>query len=267
MQDIVDFKRVERRKQDKKSTVSKPMFANEIKPKQSKHRNRQVFQTMEEIDDSVRIEAIAFDMDGLLINTEDLYEEVTKELLTRRGKVFKEEVRRQMIGLPAPKAYEVLIESESLQETWEELHEETEGIFEGILETRLRRLEGVEQTLSLINSKGLSRCVATSSTKSFANKALSLTGILEHLDFVVTAEEVPRGKPHPDIYLEAAKRMGVQVQRMLVLEDSENGTKAGVAAGAYVISVPNKHTRHGDFTGAKWVVESLLDSKIQRLLK
>jgi beta-phosphoglucomutase-like phosphatase (HAD superfamily) len=54
---------------------------------------------------------------------------------------------------------------------------------------------------------------------------------------------------------------------MLVLEDSENGTKAGVAAGAYVISVPNKHTRHGDFTGAKWVVESLLDSRIQRLLK
>lgn len=87
------------------------MFANEIKPKQSKHRNRQVIQTMEEIADRVRIEAIAFDMDGLLINTEDLYEEVTKELLTRRGKVFKEEVRRQMIGLPAPKAYEVCFAS------------------------------------------------------------------------------------------------------------------------------------------------------------
>jgi hypothetical protein len=85
----VDNKRRERRKKDKKSTASKPMFANQIKPKQSKYRNRQVIQTMEEIADRVRIEAIAFDMDGLLINTEDLYEEVTKELLTRRGKLTK----------------------------------------------------------------------------------------------------------------------------------------------------------------------------------
>ncbi|MFM8571944.1 MAG: HAD family hydrolase [Pirellula sp.] len=213
-----------------------------------------------------QIKAVAMDMDGLLLNTEDLYEEVTKQLLSKRGRTFKDEVRRRMIGLPAPKAYEVLIQSELLEETWEELHEETEGIFEGILETQLKSLPGVEQTLQAIEQKGIPKCVATSSTKAFAAKALSLVGVLERLDFVVTAEEVTRGKPHPDIYIEAAKRMGVPVSQMLVLEDSENGTKAGVTAGAYVISVPNRHTAQGNFDGARWIAESLLDPYIQRLL-
>lgn len=212
------------------------------------------------------IHAVAFDMDGLLLNTEDLYEEVTKELLQRRGRTFKEEVRTKMIGLPAPKAYQVLIESESLEETWQELHEDTERIFEGILETKLQTLHGVEETLQAVKNKGLPRCVATSSTRAFALKALEIVGVLDKLDFVLTAEEVPRGKPFPDIYLEAAKRMGVETGKMLVLEDSQNGTKAGVTAGAYVISVPNRHTQKGDFQGARWIANSLLDEKIQSLL-
>jgi len=212
------------------------------------------------------IHAVAFDMDGLLLNTEDLYEEVTKELLQRRGRTFKEEVRIKMIGLPAPKAYQVLIESESLEETWQELHEDTERIFEGILETKLQTLHGVEETLQAVKNKGLPRCVATSSTRTFALRALEIVGVLDKLDFVLTAEEVPRGKPFPDIYLEAAKRMGVETGKMLVLEDSQNGTKAGVTAGAYVISVPNRHTQKGDFQGARWIANSLLDEKIQSLL-
>jgi HAD superfamily hydrolase (TIGR01509 family) len=213
------------------------------------------------------IHAVAFDMDGLLLNTEDLYEEVTKELLLRRGRTFREDVRRKMIGLPAPKAYQVLIESERLEETWQELHEDTERIFDAILETRLQTLQGVEETLQAVKNKGLPKCVATSSTRAFALRALEIVGVLDQLDFVVTAEEVPRGKPYPDIYLEAAKRMGVETQKMLVLEDSENGTKAGVSAGAYVISVPNRHTQEGEFQGAQWIAKSLKDDVIQSLLR
>ncbi|MFM7929752.1 MAG: HAD family hydrolase [Pirellula sp.] len=190
----------------------------------------------------------------------------TWKLLQRRGRTFKEEVRIKMIGLPAPKAYQVLIESESLEETWQELHEDTERIFEGILETQLQILHGVQETLQTVKTKGLPRCVATSSTRAFALRALEIVGVLDQLDFVVTAEEVPRGKPYPDIYQEAAKRMGVETGKMLVLEDSENGTKAGVTAGAYVISVPNRHTQKGNFQGARWIANSLLDEKIQSLL-
>lgn len=214
-----------------------------------------------------RIRGVAFDMDGLLLNTEDLYEDVGKELMRRRGKLYREEVRKQMIGLPAPNAFGVLIEQEGLSESWQELQRETDAIFEQILEQQLALMHGVEEILGIVEEQGLPRCVATSSTKKFAERALKLVGIWSRMDFVITAEDVPRGKPHPDIYEAAAARMGIKTEQMLVLEDSEHGTAAGVAAKAIVISVPNQHTRHGTFQGASAVAANLRDPQIQNLLK
>jgi beta-phosphoglucomutase-like phosphatase (HAD superfamily) len=94
-----------------------------------------------------------------------------------------------------------------------------------------------------------------------------MVGIYERFDFVVTAAEVGKGKPHPDIYQVAAKRMGVDPRNMLVLEDSENGTKAGVAAEAYVVSVPNRHTEQGRFHGAKLIAKTLLDEALWQLVQ
>lgn len=205
-------------------------------------------------------------MDGLLLNTEDLYQNVGMELMRRRNKEYREDVRRGMIGLPAPKAFGHLIEKEGLTETWQELQRETDAIFEEILETELALMSGVEALIDHLDSKGLPRCVATSSTRSFAERALGIAGILERMDFVITAEDVPRGKPHPDIYHAAAERLGIPVAAMMVLEDSEHGTAAGVAASAIVVSVPNDHTRHGKFDGAAFIAEDLQDPRIYQRL-
>jgi HAD superfamily hydrolase (TIGR01509 family) len=209
-----------------------------------------------------KIEAVALDMDGLLLNTEDLYQEVCQTLMARRGKRYDEEVRRKMIGLPARLAFGVLIEHGGLKDTWQQLQEETDALFEGILDSRLEPMPGVAQLMETIRAHGLPRCVATSSTTNFATKVLDQVGLLSQLDFVITADQVGKGKPHPDIYLAAAQRMGVSPDAMLVLEDSETGTKAGVTAGANVISVPNEHTRHGQFEGARFIAETLQDARI-----
>jgi pseudouridine 5'-phosphatase len=214
-----------------------------------------------------RIAAVAFDMDGLMLNTEDLYEQVGHILMERRGKRYREEVRSQMIGLPAPQAFGVLIREEGMSETWQELQSETDAIFEGILPTQLAAMAGLNELMIHLDRLGLPRCVATSSTQSFARKALSIVGMLDRVDFVITAEDVSRGKPHPDIYLAAAQRMSVDVDKMLVLEDSPTGTKAGVSSGAYVVSVPNEHTKHGIFEGSQWIAETLCDQRIYRLLE
>lgn len=214
-----------------------------------------------------KVKGVAFDMDGLLLNTEDLYQQVSVELMRRRGKEYREEVRRKMIGLPAPRAFGVLIEEEALKESWQQLQQETDALFEEILMEQLALMEGVEELLSIVERKGLPRCVATSSTRSFANKALGHTNILSRMDFVLTAEDVARGKPHPDIYEQAASRMGIETKDMLVLEDSEHGTAAGVAAKAIVVSVPNEHTKHGKFEGARIIVDTLLDERIKTLLE
>lgn len=215
---------------------------------------------------STKIDAVAFDMDGLLLNTEDLYGEVGQIMMQRRGKVYRDEVRRAMIGLPAPQAFGVLIEAESLQETWQELQEETDQVFDELLPTRLQLMPGVGELLTYLENKGVPKCIATSSTHGFAHKALHQVGVFQRFDFVITAADVAKGKPSPDIYEAAAARLGVATVNMLVLEDSPIGTKAGVAAGAYVVSVPNEHTIDGCFAGAKWVADSLKDQRLSLLL-
>ncbi len=213
------------------------------------------------------IGAVAFDMDGLMLNTEDLYGQVGHILMQRRGKTYRDEVRNQMIGLPAPQAFGVLIREEELSESWQDLQLETDEIFDSILPTQLAVMHGLSDLMDYLDELGLPRCVATSSTQSFAKKALGLVGMLERVDFVITAEDVSKGKPNPEIYLAAASRMSVAVENMLVLEDSPTGTRAGVTAMAYVVSVPNEHTKHGSFEGCQWIANTLRDERIYKLLQ
>jgi len=206
------------------------------------------------------IQAVALDMDGLLLNTEDLYEIVGEELMRRRGKTYRDAVRQAMMGLPAPKAYAVLIEAEGLTEDWLTLQSESDEIFEAILPTRLEVMPGAIHLIDQLDCLGLPRCVATSSRRIFAERALTMVGILGRVDFVITAEDVTNGKPYPDIYQASALRMNTTPERMLVLEDSAIGTSAGVAAKAHVISVPNRHTAGSNFRGAQMIAQIGLHS-------
>ena len=214
-----------------------------------------------------KIRAVAFDMDGLILNTEDLYDQVGTILMERRGRVYREEVRQQMIGLQAKLAFEILIREERLVETWQDLQKETDSIFEEILPHQLRAMPGLEEFLQEVDRFKLPKCVATSSTHAFARKALGQLNLLAAFDFVITAEDVEHGKPKPDIYLKAAARMNIAVEDMLVLEDSPKGTAAGVSAGAYVVSVPNEHTKKGKFHGCQWIADTLRDHRLFELLQ
>ena len=83
---------------------------------------------------------------------------------------------------------------------------------------------------------------------------------------MITASDVTNGKPSPEPYLLAADKLGVTPENLLVLEDSANGCKAGVAAGAYVVAVPSPHTQDHDFTGAAFVADTLLDARVHELV-
>lgn len=212
------------------------------------------------------IAAVAFDMDGLLINTEELYFDVFDELLARRGQRYTHELRRSMMGLPGPEAFAALIRHAALKDTAAALEEECDEIFSGVLPDRLALMPGVPELLAQIDARGIPRCVATSARRSFAVDSLTAVGVIERFDFIITAQEVARGKPFPDIYLAAAAQMGVAIECTLVLEDSQNGAQAGIAAGACTIAVPGDHSRDHDFSGAYRVANTLLDPAIARLL-
>lgn len=212
------------------------------------------------------IEAIAFDMDGLLVNTEDLYTEVGATLLQRRNRQFSKALKNAMTGLPGPQAFAVMIDWEGLDDTPEILAAESTEVFANLLPDRLRLLPGVIELLDHLDRLNLPRCVATSSSCQFANEVLEAVGVLSRIEFVITAADVAQGKPHPDIYLVAAERLRITPESMLVLEDSHHGTRAGVRSGACTIAVPGPHSEDHDFTGVHLRAQTLADPLIYALL-
>jgi pseudouridine 5'-phosphatase len=212
------------------------------------------------------IRAVAFDMDGLMVNTEELYSEVGDILLQRRGRQFTLQLKSAMMGLPGPQAFAVMIEREGLSDTAEVLALESDEIFIDLLPAKLRTLPGLEALLEQLDARALPRCIATSSPHHFARRVLEIIDMRHRFDFVITAQDVARGKPSPDIYLEAARRMGIAPQHMLVLEDSHHGSRAGLAAGACTVAVPGAHSHDHDFAGVHYRATSLSDVGIQSLL-
>ena len=215
---------------------------------------------------SSRIEAVAFDLDGLLVNTEELYQHVGSELLRRRGRTFEPDLLDAMMGRPQKVSLGIMIEWHGLTDTIETLAAETHQIFQSLLDTELRTMPGAVDLLDRLDAQGIARGVATSSGPAFARDVLSRVGLLERFAFVLTSADVSHGKPHPEIYQTAAQRLGIEPGAMLVLEDSQAGCKAAVAAGAVAVAVPGGHSRRHDFTGARFVAETLADPRIEGLL-
>ena len=215
---------------------------------------------------SSRIAAVAFDLDGLLVNTEELYQHVGTELLRRRGHSFEPDLLDAMMGRPQQVSLSIMIEWHGLADTVETLAAETYEIFQSLLDTELRTMPGAVELLDLLDARGIARGVATSSGPDFAHDVLGRMGIRDRFAFVLTSADVTHGKPHPEIYQTAARRLAVDPGAMLVLEDSQAGCKAAVAAGAVAVAVPGGHSRRHDFSGARFIADSLADPRIEALL-
>ncbi len=213
------------------------------------------------------IRAVVFDLDGLMVNTEEVFHLTSHELLRRRGKVATQALFNAMMGRRAREAFANMIEMMELSDSIDDLQDESENIFDGLLLTKLRTMPGLLELLDHIEASHLPKGVATSSDRVYMERMLGHFDLLHRFSIHLTAEDVTLGKPHPEIYLKAAQRIGVKPQEMLVLEDSHNGTKAAAAAGAHIISVPHEHSQHHDFSVAKHVASSLIDPVILDLIR
>lgn len=212
------------------------------------------------------IRAVVFDMDGLMFNTEEVFNRSGVELLRRRDKVATPALFHAMMGRRAHEAFACMIEMMELDESIEDLQAESEEIFDSLLDEILAPMPGLLQLLDVIEARNLPKAVATSSHRNYLNNILGRFDLLPRFSHTLTAEDVTNGKPHPEIYLKAAQTLQVDPSEMLVLEDSENGTRAAAAAGAHIISVPHEMSSHHDFSSAKAVATSLHDSVIHDLL-
>lgn len=212
------------------------------------------------------IRAVCFDLDGLMFNTEELYVEVGGETLRRRGKELTRELLDKMMGRPGRVAMQIMIDEHQLDATVDELQAESDVLFTGLLESRLRPMPGLPRLLDALEAADLPRAVATSSRLPFTTRVLELFDFLKRFAFVLTAEDVVEGKPDPAVYQLAAAKFGVDPNEMMVLEDSENGCKSAVAAGTFAVAVPGDHSRDHSFAGAALTADSLADPEIYAAL-
>jgi HAD superfamily hydrolase (TIGR01509 family) len=201
-----------------------------------------------------------------MFNTEDLYQGVGAELLRRRGKPFEAELLDAMMGCPARVALQRMIDWHQLDDSVAQLASETDELFASVLDERLDVMPGLLDLLTQLETGGLPKAIATSSGPAFVQTVLSKFDLAPRFEFVLTCDDVVQGKPHPEIYQQAAVRFGLQTHELLVLEDSQNGCRAAVAAGAVTVAVPGGHSLRHDFVGAALVATSLADPRLFELL-
>ena len=176
-------------------------------------------------------------MDGLMFNTEDLYDQVGQQLLSRRNHTFTHDLKMQMMGLPGPVAYQVMIDQLDLEDSTETLQTESDEIFADLLPREIQMMPGLLEVLQQVESLNLPKAIATSSHLDFAKLALGVFNLEPRFEFVLTPKDVTHGKPHPEIYLKAADRLGVTPSEILVLEDSVHGSRAATDAGAVTMTL------------------------------
>jgi HAD superfamily hydrolase (TIGR01509 family) len=210
--------------------------------------------------------ALVFDMDGLMFNTEELYEFVADEILRRRGKQCSGELIDAMMGRQPPVAIQIMIDWCQLDDTVQEIAAETEAIFAEILESRLATMPGLLELLDAAEATGIPKAVATSSGRRFVESVLARFDLHPRFEFVLTAEDIAQSKPHPEIYLTAADRLGLDPQRLMVLEDSQTGCQAALAAGAFTVAVPHGQSLGHRFDGVALIADSLADPRIYATL-
>lgn len=210
--------------------------------------------------------AVVFDMDGTILNTEMLYPQVSAEILRRRGYELTPELTDAMMGRPAPVAFQAMIDWHELADTIEILTRESNEIFADILEVSLGLMPGFTELFKSLRQANYPMAVCTSAEYDTAIELLDRFNVTPDLEFVIGGDQVENGKPHPEIYLSAASRLGVSPEQIVVFEDSQTGCRAAIDAGTHAIAVPGDHSRNHSFDGAKLIIDTLHDKRIYDLL-
>ena len=186
-----------------------------------------------------RVEAVVFDMDGLLLDTEIVYRAAMIEAGSVFGVAFTGEIYASMVGRTNPECGVLLRdlygEDFPVQAYFERVWSDVEDLLEA--ETKLKA--GVIEILDYLDDQGLPRAIATSNGMVSVEKYLGRFDLLSRFNAVVANADVVRHKPHPDPYLEAARRLGVDPAHCLALEDSHPGVRAAHAAGMMTVMVPD----------------------------
>ncbi len=196
-------------------------------------------------------------MDGVLVDSEPLHLRATRAALGARGTSYTERDNRAFFGATDVEMLRILRILFDLPQPTPALVEAKTAHLIALIRTEARPLPGVPAVPFWLRNSGLRLALASSSRRLVIQEVLETLGLDGIFEAVVSGDEVARGKPAPDGFLIAARRLGVEPDRCLVVEDSRNGVLAGKAAGMTVAAIPCRATSHDDFSAADLVLPSL----------
>jgi HAD superfamily hydrolase (TIGR01509 family) len=184
------------------------------------------------------IEAVVFDLDGVLLQSEEVWDTVREDYVRERGGRYDEEVQRAMMGMSAPEWSAFLHDEAGVPDEPGAINR---AVVERMLEAYRRELPLLPGAVEAVRrvAAAFPLGLASSSNREIFEAVLDLAGLAECFRATVSSEEVARGKPAPDVYLEAARRLGVTPERCAAVEDSHAGIRSARSAGMRVVAIPN----------------------------
>jgi HAD superfamily hydrolase (TIGR01509 family) len=203
------------------------------------------------------LEAIIFDMDGLMVDSEPLAHQAWNDVLQSYGQRLDEATYSRLVGLRLDATARLVQQSYALPVTPDQLAEAKENRLSQIRALGVPEMPGLRRLLGEVKARGLPWAVATSSPRATAEENLQQLGLLPFCRAIVGGDEVSQGKPSPEIYLLAAERLAVSSQYCLALEDSIPGATAAQSAGMVTVAVPGRHSTPEKFGLADFVLSSL----------
>jgi HAD superfamily hydrolase (TIGR01509 family) len=193
------------------------------------------------VTDAAPILAVVFDMDGVLVDTEHLWDEVREELTTEWGGRYTPEAQEAMMGMSSLEWSRYLHETVGLREPPETINAEVVRRMLARYEVELPVVPGAVEAVRRLDGEGFRLAVASSSNRELIDAVLRRIELAALFEATVSSEEVARGKPAPDVYVEAARRLDVAPEKCAAIEDSASGIRAARAAGMRVVAYPNRH--------------------------
>jgi len=185
------------------------------------------------------VDAVVFDLDGVLVDSEHVWDDVREQLARERGGRWHDGAQADMMGMSSTEWSRYMHDVIGLTESPQEINDEVVRRMLARHAERLPLIEGAAEAVERL--AGTFRLgVASSSNRPLIDAALAGSGLAHFFEATVSSEEVSRGKPAPDVFLEAARRLNVEATRCAAIEDSANGIRAAHAAGMRVIAIPNR---------------------------
>jgi HAD superfamily hydrolase (TIGR01509 family) len=185
------------------------------------------------------IQAVVFDLDGVLIDSEPLWDEVREELTRELGGRWHANAQRDMMGMSSREWARYMHDELGVDLPPEEISDQVVDRVKARLGADLPLLPHAREAVEALAAH-TRLAIASSANRPVIDFVLERSGLARNFEATVSSEEVAKGKPAPDVYLEAARRLGVDAPACAAIEDSQNGLRAASAAGMRVVAIPNK---------------------------